>query len=151
MKINENRVHTEESESCQPPHTMHTVFACLNADACLFVFAGVHHIMPDLTGQCLNAAGVGWLRRAFCGESFGNMRLEKTFRTLREDFLGRLFWENSVGQLFGEHFLGHYRTPRYTCIPDICHFFSTDTIFGKNFLHTIARKLQQTDFVKKTA
>ena len=98
-------MHTEESESCQPPHTVHTVFACLNADACLFVFAGVHHIMPALTGQCLNAAGVGWLRRAFCGESFGNMRFGKTFRTLREDFLGRLVWDDSVGRLFGEDFL----------------------------------------------
>ena len=34
-------------------------------------------------------------------------------------------------------------------IPDICHFFSTDTIFGLNFLHTKERKSQQTNFATK--
>ena len=36
-----------------------------------------------------------------------------------------------------------------TCIPHICHFFSTGTIFGPNFLHAIARKSRQNDFVTK--
>ena len=36
-------------------------------------------------------------------------------------------------------------------IPDICHFFSTDTIFGSIFLHTKARKSRQNRFSDKTA
>ena len=41
------------------------------------------------------------------------------------------------------NFAGH------SLIPHICHFFSTGTIFGSNFLHTIARKSRQNDFATK--
>ena len=66
------------------------------------------------------------------------------------------FWTKTASLYFGKVFfqlacriiLG---PPKHVLhIPDICYFFSTDTIFGYNFLLTTARKLQQTDFVKNS-
>ena len=37
------------------------------------------------------------------------------------------------------------------CIPHICHFFSTGTIFGSIFLHAKVRKSRQNTFRDKTA
>ena len=46
---------------------------------------------------------------------------------------------------------GGYQIPPDQIIPDICHFFSTEPIFGSIFLHTKMRKSRQNRFSDKSA